>query len=215
MLDIGACLGITAVALARALPAHPIVAVEAAPRLAALAQRNVAANGCAGTVAIESAAVGATDGRAAFREEPFSAGSHLLTPAEHKGATDWVPLTTLAALAARHGFDAVGFVKLDIEGYERQALEGGLELLRRSRAVVHMEFNAWAQLAMSDSNPRHFFEWLARTVPHIHALGADGETWERVESWAVLPFLHRHLIERRAVEDIVLSWDDAWAAERA
>lgn len=213
-LDIGACLGVTAVALARALPGHRIVAVEAAPRLAELVRRNVEANGCAAAVAVEHAAVGAANGEAApFREEGFSAGSHLLTPADRDAATDWVPMTTLAALAERYALGDLGFVKLDIEGFERHALEGGLDLLRRSRAVVHMEFNSWAQLAMSDTNPRHFFEWLGRSVPHIHALGGpDGQTWTRLENWAALPFLHRNLVERRAVEDIVLSWDGAaWA----
>ncbi len=165
-------------------------------------------------MAVENAAVGAANGRAAFREERFSAGSHLLTPAEQEAATDWVPMTTLAALAARHGLDDLGLVKLDIEGFERHALEGGLELLARSRAVVHMEFNTWAQLAMSNTNPRHFLEWLGRNVPHLHALDADGEAWTRMAGWAALPFLHRHLVERRSVEDIVLSWDDSWAAPR-
>lgn len=214
-LDAGACLGLTAVTLARALPGHRVVAVEPSPMLAGLARRNLAAN--APEVELENVAVGAREGgRAPFREEVFSAGSHLLTPADAATATHWVEQTTLDALAERLGLDDLGFVKLDIEGFERDALEGGLATLRRCRPVVHLEFNAWAQLAMSDSNPRHFLEWMLGTFPHLHALRPEGggaARWRRVDSWQSA--LHRNIVDVGGVEDLVLSFDDSWAAALA
>ena len=86
-------------------------------------------------VTIEEAAVGRTAGTASLRlnlDNPtVSTASDAFIAAAH-GAPGWegqqwtrtieVPMTTLDALIARHG--APRFIKIDVEGYEAEALAG-------------------------------------------------------------------------------------------
>jgi hypothetical protein len=158
---------------------------------------------------VVEAALGPTSAQVAFREDGFSAGSHIIL-AHADGATHQVEQTTLDDLASRLGLADLGFVKLDVEGFERGVLEAGLATLRRCRPTVHMEFNIWAQLALGDSNPRHFLDWLGGEFPHIHA--ADGRGgWIRYDRTALRALLHRNIVELRGIEDLVLSYDDSWA----
>ncbi len=108
------------------------VAVEPQPRLARLLRRLF--GGDAG-VSVVAALVGARAGEAALRLNPANptvATASDAFVAAARGAAGWegqlwegsltLPVTTLDALALAHG--APTFVKLDVEGWEAEALRG-------------------------------------------------------------------------------------------
>ena len=82
--------------------------------------------------------------------------------------------------------------------------------IERFRPAIYMEFNSWTLIAFRNLNPRGFLEDLVRRFPHVLAFGAKGEL-ERVSGQhGMLGFLHRNLVERGCVDDLVLCFDMEW-----
>ena len=78
------------------------------------------------------AAIGAAEGTAMLTD--WDTGSTLLTTGVDGGTQYEVPVTTLNALAGRYGIPDM--VKLDVEGFELEALKGGGDLLGRTELFV-------------------------------------------------------------------------------
>lgn len=213
-MDIGANIGLSALVLAALLPAGRIVAAEPAPRTVRALRETLALNGLADRVAVEAAAVSAAPGQAAFNADAeHSAGSKIV----NEGTMDraalapvTVPVTTLDALVAAHALPRLDLVKVDVEGFEGDVLDGAREAIARFRPAFILEFNAWTLLCNRNTNPRTVLEdWLAR-FPFVHAFRGGLMRPERVRPEDALGFLHDHLVHRKCADDLVLSFDDAW-----
>ena len=216
-LDIGANIGMTAVILGALAPQGRVVAVEPSPATAARLRETLALNRLDGRVAVEQAAVSAAPGHAEFHfDAGHSAGSKLVNAGTMDLATlasppVRVPVTTVDALVATHGLDRVDLVKVDVEGFEGDVLDGAAATIARHRPAFILEFNAWTLLCNRNANPRTVLEdWLAR-FPVIHAFRGAAAP-ERVRPENALAFLHDHLVIRKCADDLVLSFDDDWVS---
>lgn len=89
-------------------------------------------------------ALGAVAGRAGLGYGKHNTGQTHLVPG------DAVPVTTLDDLCATHGY-LPSFVKVDVEGMERDVLLGGEQVLRQYRPVVMVEENG---LSLRYGNPK-------------------------------------------------------------
>lgn len=213
-IDIGANIGLTALALAALLPQGRVIAVEPSPRTSRALRRTVAANPAGARIAVEACALGAAPGEAAFHDAEHSAGSHLLVEGTMRASAlsrVSVPVTTLDRLVEAQALSRLDFVKIDVEGFETEVLDGGMASIARFRPGFLIEFNAWTLLCNRNRNPREVLEnWLQR-FPVVHAIRGAAPP-ERVTSADTLAFLHDHLVLRRCADDLVLGFDEAWVA---
>ncbi len=131
--DVGADLGTYAVAVARRLPGTRAVAFEPSRHSHELLTRNITANGLADRVVTRRAACG--DGgatTAVLTYDPAEPGSSGVRPdLVHGGDQEVVTLTTLDRELAAEAPDVLA-VKLDVEGYEVNVLEGARDVIARS-----------------------------------------------------------------------------------
>lgn len=142
--DVGAHQAVVALILARIVgEAGTVVAVEAEPHNARIAQRNVQENDARNVVVLD-AAVGSKTGRLSFTE---SLNGHVAA-AGHPGAIE-VDALTVDALAAAHGRPDV--VLVDVEGYEEHVLAGATATIAAAATDFLIELHSAELLGAAGS----------------------------------------------------------------
>jgi FkbM family methyltransferase len=172
LMDVGANIGVIALAMAALRPDCRIIAFEAVPDNAACLRHNIQANGI-GNVEVIEAAVGEAPGVTKMTNQgPWSIASgtgelHCRT----------VKLDDYATPAVR-------FIKIDVEGHEPNVLAGATKLLASTQPMLLMEFNTWT-LLLHHYDPLVFASaiWEAFDVNAIYrggtsvSLPKDGRTF--------------------------------------
>jgi FkbM family methyltransferase len=131
--DVGANVGLLALRASSVVgSAGSVVAVEAHPRTAAFLRQNVALNGFT-NVEVESVAVGETRGTVSFSDR-HSDDQNGVDPTRHAGLE--VPVVPLDELLPESRIPHVHLLKIDVEGFELQALRGASALLRRVDCIL-------------------------------------------------------------------------------
>jgi FkbM family methyltransferase len=137
MYDIGANLGTVAIPIARYRPKARIYAFEAQQGIHKLLSRNVGLNGLT-NVQTFPWAVGEIDGSVDFPAPPLtSVGNFGGVGRDAKiSMTAPVPMKRLDSL---EGMPPPNLLKIDVEGFDLEVVQGGLELLRKHKPVVFYE----------------------------------------------------------------------------
>jgi FkbM family methyltransferase len=191
VVDGGAHIGVLTLLAASLCPRGTVYAFEPAPATADYLEGNVRANGLANVV-VERAVLGAVDGEVGFQFEPdYPAGSHV-------GDAPAVRAVRLDTWAGEHGLDRIDLVKLDLEGAEIAAIEGGARTLTDLRPIVVVECNPVALRRFTRSSYADLDRRLRDRFPLVGALGRHG----RVVPVPDLDAL-RVLLRRRGVLDLV------------
>jgi len=142
--DIGASLGEWTLPLARAVgAAGRVLAAEPAPRNAAALEATLAINALRQAEVIRCA-VGDHDGSAEFAVPIVTSartdtGIARLGPAGAGYERLSVCLRSLDSLVAEGGIDRLDLIKIDVEGRERQVLDGAQAVLERYRPTLVIE----------------------------------------------------------------------------
>ena len=197
-IDVGANIGLTAILMSRLLPRSKVFAIEPGITASRLLERNVTANDAANVVPVRLA-LGEKSGEVAFFEDAgFLAGSHFA----HSGPSNAiVPVARLDDFVDQQSIESVGLVKVDVEGFEPDVLEGGRRVIQGMKPLVIMEVNVWALLTLRDVNPRHFVLQIQKQFEKV--LFLEGENIHLASSPAEIDHLLHVAIElHRGVIDI-------------
>ena len=139
VIDCGAHVGVFS-ALALELGAAKVLSVEPDPVARECLQRNLAAEIEAGRVIIISEGVWSEDTTLDLVKSPQNSGaSSAVFPLP--GAKASIEVTTLDRLVSQTSLSRVDFIKMDIEGAEREALAGAHKTLVRLRPRLMLDSN--------------------------------------------------------------------------
>lgn len=129
-LDIGANIGVISQALLAS--GHEVVAFEPQPEIFKLLAEN-----CVGAM-LHNCAVGSAAGTATMPKVQYSAKGNFgglgIGDSSIYGSIT-VPVNTIDTF----GFKNVGFIKIDVEGYELEVLKGAIDTICRDRPVLYIE----------------------------------------------------------------------------
>lgn len=150
-IDIGAnCGTYTIFGAGKVGPQGRVIAIEAAPRIAALLYESVVMNGFDGHCEVLRCAAGAQAGRVVLHQFANRQGGNTMLPhiaqraIERQGdtvTTVEIECRTLDAVIAERSIDRVDLLKIDVEGFEREVLLGARETLRRFRPKLIVEWH--------------------------------------------------------------------------
>lgn len=144
-LDIGANMGVISQALLAT--GHDVVAFEPQPEVFRLLEFNCEnAFGSGRTYKVYNTAVGSSAGMAkmpkVYYGEKGNFGGLSLGMHSIYGSYD-VPVTTIDS----YGFNNIGFMKIDVEGYELEVLKGAYETITRCNPIMYIEDDRTAKSA--------------------------------------------------------------------
>jgi FkbM family methyltransferase len=173
IVDIGANVGLFSKAAELYCPDARIYAVE--PSQQAYAELRAR---CGNRVEAFRAAVGATEGEATLHLATQLASSTLQPPSLETaelfggklmptGNTEVVPIITLDKLRREHNLTAIDLLKIDVEGFEPEVVEGGLETIAHHVDRVMLEVS-FARLGSEKAMAllQSFFQ-LGFTLAHV------------------------------------------------
>lgn len=133
--DVGSHHGLHTICTAR--HATRVVAIEPNPHNVPILKQNIALNGLK-NVTVCQRAVGACSGTIAILQDSNLGG---VVGKSGKSPTVNVPLVTLDELASEYGFP--DFVKIDVEGFEGDALKGASAVMAHHPKIAIEVHNEW------------------------------------------------------------------------
>jgi FkbM family methyltransferase len=154
VLDIGAFIGDHTIAYAQAVGEQgKVIAYEPNPLAFACLEHNLQNYP---NVVCEKRAVGDRTQFVPLSIDPTHAGGAYIS--QFNAKSEPVPVT-MVALDETLDSERMDFAKIDVEGYELQALQGMANLIERHHPILAMEINLEA-LTRQGTTPQEIFEWL-------------------------------------------------------
>jgi FkbM family methyltransferase len=193
IVDGGANIGLTVIGALREVPqTKRLVAVEPSPRVLACLRQTVEANGLTDRVTIVPKALSSAAGSLRFAETAVLASSHLVKGDTRFDSEVVVPVTTMDMLAEELGLPRIDVIKLDLEGYELDALRGSQKVIERFKPTFVAEFNSFATCAYGRQSPILLLEFVLEQFGSFQYLH-DGVPREVSTHSAAIDFMYRNM----------------------
>jgi FkbM family methyltransferase len=200
-IDIGANVGLMTLYIADYCTSGRIISVEPNRAVFGALQNTIRANGIGNAVAV-NVAINDRDGEVRFAED--SAYGHI--DPSGSAVLEGITLTTLLQQCR---MDRVDFIKIDVEGYEPILIRSALDLIKRDKPLVFLEFNSWSLIANGEQ-PLHFLEWLLQTFAHLYVVTyrpPAPELLMRVTAENIRTIMHDNMLKNGCVDDLVITDD--------
>ncbi|MCE2919962.1 MAG: FkbM family methyltransferase [Acetobacteraceae bacterium] len=206
--DIGANIGLTTCMFSKVASQTRVFSFEPSPEAFGYLTQTIAENALE-NVAAHQFAFGAQSGSISFTVNAFSgAASHLAPAGKSLGqGNTLVEVQDLNSFIEREKISRLDFIKIDVEGFELDVLEGGVEALKRLRPIVFLEFNSFTLIAYGNRNPRALLEYLIDNFPFVYRFETGRLLPIRSEA-EQLSFIHDNLIHRCCVDDLICSFGE-------
>ena len=203
IIDVGANIGLTAMAMSFAAPRSHIIAFEPSPENVALFESNTR-----GQTRIELKRCGLADcaGDLDFLVPLAGANCHVVTPNyEFSSSVGFrplkVPVTTLDSyLEETMPNERVVLIKIDVEGFEPNVLAGARRVIQRHRPLIWMEFNSVTLNIAQGYSPMAFATALFACF-EVLRLDDDGTLIPVPGAGALV---HDNITAHGSIEDVVL-----------
>ena len=151
--------------------------------------------GTVGNVQVVNAGLGRTDGDLELMFDPNNRSGAFVTSQHIAGYTvEKIKIFQGDSFIARANLaQRVGFIKIDVEGFELDVIEGLAQTISTHKPLVTLELNHWCLNAFRRMSVPDFIEALRTVFPVLYAV--DGEDAKNLhdqnETYEVM---HRHIV---------------------
>lgn len=169
--DVGANFGWYAMLLARITPQAQVVAIEPAQENFALLNLNLQRNGFSNVLTLQKGAGSQSTRAALYAHEADNPGAHSIRAAGEGISGEGILIEPLDAMLAEHG-GSIGLLKIDVEGYEIDALLGARDTLARTQTIL-LEYSP-DFLSDCGHEPSRLLDMLQEAGFRAHLIGTSG-----------------------------------------
>lgn len=172
VLDLGANIGITSIALANICKKGKVVAVEPVPITFKMLKSNIKKANL-NNISLHNFAIGNKKGEISMQlRTDFLAGAFVADryQADHQHHTVKVNIECLDDIFYKFDYKRLDFIKMDLEGYELFALEGAQKIIKKFKPIVYLEMNHWCLNVFYRITLPEFKERLQALFPYIFAI---------------------------------------------
>jgi FkbM family methyltransferase len=199
-LDVGANIGCTAILFAQL--GKQVVALEPTPRTFSFLRSNVERSGLL-NIQCTNFALGNEDKSAMISYSAENRGGAFVDETAHPdGEMAQIEVRRLDTMFPSLGIGHIDFMKLDIEGYERKAIEGAWNTISQFRPIIQLELNSWCLNALHRISMPDFLDFLCDRFPIVYGIQrreyADIHT--NAGRWLVM---RKNILEQRFKEAVV------------
>ncbi len=171
MLDIGANIGLTALAFSSLCPSGTIIAVEAGRKAFEYLVSNIRENAIDNVRAFNFAAGSKAGFARLYVDDANLASAFVIGIAASAGDAGLAtPMHPIDDAFPEFGIDRVDVIKIDVEGFELEVLRGAGEILERFKPIVYMEMNHWCLNAFRRIALPDFYDEIFNVFPVIYAI---------------------------------------------
>jgi FkbM family methyltransferase len=211
VLDIGANIGCTSILFGNR--AQRVVSFEPSPTTYQFLRKNIDAAGLH-NVTLENVGLGKTAGRfeLTFSTDNRSGGfvsNKMQASAGHQ--IEAIEIAQGDAFMAANSIGRVDFIKIDVEGFERDVIEGLRETIAASRPIVTLELNHWCLNVLQRTTVPDFFDFLRGVFPCLYAVDTNDirNLHDPSEAYHVM---YRHVAGGFQYQNIVAAFEPAQLA---
>lgn len=173
VLDIGANIGCTTILFGSR--ARQVISFEPSPTTYKFLKRNVEAAELE-NVQLKNLGLGKSAGRFELTFSPNNRSGGFVSNKMQASAGHQVEAIDIVqgdAYMASSGIAAVDFIKIDVEGFERDVIEGLSQTIASARPIVTLELNHWCLNVLQRTSVPDFLDFLRSVFPYLYAVGAE------------------------------------------
>ena len=203
IIDVGANIGLTSLAMTRTSPKGQIRAVEPVADAYKHLQANIELSQAINVSCFNFAA-----GRESSRVKMFVDDSNLASAfVTERNVTDEAAIDMRSLDDAFPGMDmgSVDFIKIDVEGFELEVLAGAVKLVSENRPRVLLEMNHWCLNVFHRISIPDFHDALMSVFPVVYAVD-NGEVVDFCDRRNVGYIFEQHVLKHRFM-DLVAGFD--------
>jgi FkbM family methyltransferase len=170
VLDVGANIGCTAILFGGR--AQRVISFEPSPTTFAFLRKNVDAAGLR-NVTLENVGLGKSAGRFELTSSVDNRAGGFVSnkmQASKGHRIEAIEIVQGDSYLEAHGIGHVDFIKMDVEGFERDVIEGLRETIAASRPVVTLELNHWCLNVLQRTTVPDFLDFLRGVFPYLYAV---------------------------------------------
>lgn len=185
-MDIGANIGVLSIAIAKSAFAGKVYSIEVSTINHAYLSKNIKDNKLNNCMAIHC---GVSDRREVvnFNYVEEVAGCSFISPLGiEAGHSEVVELVTIDEIVLNNEIGHVDFIKLDVEGGERKALQGAKALLMRNKPLLLIEFNPTPIQRFYGEDPQTLFDLLKKYYRYIYIIKFPSGGLKLIETFEIL-----------------------------
>jgi FkbM family methyltransferase len=205
--DVGANIGLATMLLSQTC--SRVIAYEPMPVTADFLEANVSANSLA-NVTVRRFAVSNKRQSVEIAARPeFRAGAFIcadlgeMMPDHERVTVETVTLDdTLANLPA------LDFLKIDVEGFEPEVLDGARRIIQRHRPNAFIEVNHWCLNVFRNTPIRQYIDLVLSIFPHVFAVDTEMRALDLNSPRERMVFYHEHVV-RMMYGNLVCGFDQA------
>lgn len=204
--DIGANIGLVSCGVSSIASKGKIYAVEASPNIYKILKKNISTNKISNVEPINIALSNRKHTLKFFEDPAFLAGSRVVNKRDHTRKTIQVPALKLDELVGNIKPKKIDIIKLDVEGHEKQVLEGAQKTLKRFQPFCLIEFNSYVMIYENRELPQDFMKYLKKIFPRIYLISR--ETLNIVEITNSTDEFIRENLLHGCVDDLICGYED-------